>query len=43
VAELPEHVSRNHSFWDHLATEFVDDGKQKWAQAEPTWGIWSVP
>jgi SAM-dependent methyltransferase len=43
VTELPEHVARNRACWNVLAAEFVEDGKLKWSQDEPTWGIWSVP
>ncbi|HUC01026.1 MAG TPA: class I SAM-dependent methyltransferase [Solirubrobacterales bacterium] len=43
MAELPEHVSRNRAYWNVLAAEFVADGKLKWSQQEPNWGIWSVP
>ncbi len=40
---MPEHVARNRAFWNQLATEYVEDGKLRWAQDDPTWGIWSVP
>ena len=40
--ELPEHVRRNREAWDALAAEYVEMGRRAW-QAEPSWGIWSVP
>lgn len=43
MPELPEHVARNRAYWNVLASEFVADGKLKWSQDEPSWGIWSVP
>lgn len=43
MADLPDHVRRNRALWNELATEYEPDGRQKWAQPEPTWGIWSVP
>lgn len=43
MTELPEHVARNRAYWNVLAAEFVEDGKLKWSQEEPNWGIWSVP
>jgi SAM-dependent methyltransferase len=43
MADAPEHVLRNRAYWDQLADDFVADGRRNWGQAEPTWGIWSVP
>ena len=40
--ELPEHVRRNRDAWDAYAAEYVEMGRHAW-QAEPSWGIWSVP
>jgi SAM-dependent methyltransferase len=40
---LPEHVIRNRAYWDELASDYVEDGRRKWASAEPVWGIWEVP
>jgi SAM-dependent methyltransferase len=43
MGDAPEHVLRNRAFWNELAEEYVADGHRNWLQAEPTWGIWSVP
>jgi SAM-dependent methyltransferase len=43
MADAPEHVLRNRALWNELADEYEPDGRQKWGQSEPTWGIWSVP
>ena len=42
MQQLPEHVRRNRIAWDALAAEYVEIGRHGW-QAEPSWGIWSVP
>jgi SAM-dependent methyltransferase len=43
VTDLPEHVVRNRAYWDGLAPEYAERGRDRWAQAEPSWGIWGVP
>jgi SAM-dependent methyltransferase len=43
VGELPDHVARNRARWDQWASEYEEDGRRKWAQDEPSWGIWDVP
>jgi SAM-dependent methyltransferase len=43
VGELPEHVARNRAQWDIWAAEYVEPGERRWAQDEPTWGIWGIP
>ena len=43
MEELPEHVRRNRESWDVEAANYVQDGRQKWADDQPQWGIWSVP
>jgi SAM-dependent methyltransferase len=43
MSELPEHVARNRAAWNELAADFEPEGRRKWAQEEPDWGIWSVP
>jgi SAM-dependent methyltransferase len=43
MAELPEHVRKNRSYWNGLASDYERDGARKWASAEPLWGIWEVP
>ena len=40
---VPDHVSENRRHWDEMAEYWVAMGEQKWAQDEPTWGIWGVP
>ena len=39
----PEHVRANREAWDRYAAEYADGGRRAWEQAEPTWGIWSIP
>lgn len=41
--ELADHVRRNRAHWDLQAAGYVEDGERRWAQDEPTWGLWSVP
>jgi SAM-dependent methyltransferase len=43
VTDLPEHVVRNRAYWDALAPKYAERGRGRWAQAEPSWGIWGVP
>jgi SAM-dependent methyltransferase len=43
MRELPEHVRRNRALWDDWAQKFIASGERGWAEAMPTWGIWSVP
>jgi SAM-dependent methyltransferase len=38
-----DHVLRNRTAWNRLAADFEPEGRRKWDQAEPDWGIWSVP
>lgn len=40
--ELPEHVSRNRTYWDELATDYVEPGRRSWSTDEITWGIWGI-
>src|ERR1700760_4931050 len=42
MADLPEHVARNRSFWDGHARTFEADGRRNWESAEPTWGIFGI-
>jgi SAM-dependent methyltransferase len=42
VEEPPDYVRRNRTAWDALAPEYEQMGRRAW-QAEPSWGIWSVP
>lgn len=41
--ELPDHVRRNRAYWDAMAHEWVDRGRESWQSAEPYWGIWGIP
>jgi SAM-dependent methyltransferase len=43
VGSVPDHVRRNRASWDAWAVEYEADGRRNWGQAEPTWGVWSVP
>lgn len=43
ASELPEHVRRNREAWDRWASEYAAAGDRAWTEAEPSWGIWSVP
>jgi len=40
---MPEHVRANREAWDRFAADHVEPGRENWGQAEPTWGIWSIP
>ncbi len=41
--QLPDYVLLNRAYWDRWAPEWVAPGERNWAQAEPEWGVWSVP
>jgi SAM-dependent methyltransferase len=41
--EPTEHVRRNRAAWNDLAAEYERPGRRRWAQHEPSWGIWDVP
>ena len=43
MTDLPEHVRRNRALWDDWAEKFAASGERGWAEATPTWGIFSVP
>ena len=43
MSDLPEHVQLNRQAWDEWAKEYVEAAERHWADAEPSWGIWSVP
>jgi SAM-dependent methyltransferase len=43
MADLPEHVARNRSYWDERAAEFVPEGRRNWKSEEPIWGLFAVP
>lgn len=43
MSETPEHVLRNRAEWDERAADYAADGLHGWAEAEPSWGVWSVP
>jgi len=40
--DLPDHVRRNREVWDRWAADYVEPGREHWADAEPRWGIWGV-
>ena len=41
--DLPDYVQRNRTVWDAWAPDWIAAGEQAWADAEPTWGTWSIP
>jgi SAM-dependent methyltransferase len=41
--DLPEHVLKNRAAWDLMAKDYVETGEHAWAEAEPSWGIFSIP
>jgi SAM-dependent methyltransferase len=43
MSELPEHVRRNRQQWDRWADDYATAGREQWAAAQPSWGIWGVP
>ena len=43
MSELPDHARRNRAEWDARATDYVTAGREQWAAADPSWGVWSVP
>jgi len=38
-----EYVAANRDYWDDKAAGYTAMGDQRWASAEPIWGIWEVP
>jgi SAM-dependent methyltransferase len=36
-------IARNQRYWTDEALRYVEAGRRSWGQADPTWGIWSVP
>jgi len=43
MAGASDHVVRNRLAWDRWAADYAGLGLHGWAEAEPSWGIWSVP
>jgi SAM-dependent methyltransferase len=43
MSDLPEHVARNRAQWDTWAHDYVETAERRWADDEPSWGIWGVP
>ena len=43
MAGASDHVVRNRLAWDQWAADYAGLGLHGWAEAEPSWGIWSVP
>ena len=43
TAEQPDYVGRNRTAWDESATgHYAESAPRAWAEAEPTWGTFSV-
>src|SRR5260370_23114177 len=42
VTGTADHLRRNRTAWDRLATEYAEPGLRMWAEPEPTWGIWNI-
>ncbi|HJZ60703.1 MAG TPA: class I SAM-dependent methyltransferase [Miltoncostaeaceae bacterium] len=40
---LTEHARQNRAAWDARAAEYAEAAERSWAEAEPSWGIWSIP
>jgi SAM-dependent methyltransferase len=40
---VTDHVQLNREAWDRLSAEYAEWGRDAWARAEPTWGIWRLP
>jgi SAM-dependent methyltransferase len=40
---IEDHVLLNRREWDADADNWVERGREAWAQDEPSWGIWPVP
>jgi SAM-dependent methyltransferase len=38
-----DHLARNRAAWNVSAAEYAEPGRRNWVQAEPSWGIWSIP
>ncbi len=43
MADIPEHVLANRTYWDGMAEQWVAAGEASWLAAEPYWGIWQIP
>ena len=43
MADLSAHAAENARHWNERAHEWVSAGERRWADDEPTWGIWAVP
>ncbi len=43
MTDLPDYARRNRAQWDGWAAEYATAGREQWAAAEPTWGVWNVP
>ncbi|MGR3466269.1 MAG: class I SAM-dependent methyltransferase [Shimia sp.] len=40
---MEEHIAENKRLWDAMAPDWVEGGRQAWAQAAPAWGVWRRP
>jgi SAM-dependent methyltransferase len=43
MTATPDHVRTNRVAWDRQAAQYAEPGRDNWAAAEPSWGIWNVP
>ena len=43
MAERSNHVERNRVAWNGWAADYVNPGRERWLQCEPSWGRWGVP
>ena len=37
-----DHVGRNRSCWNELASGYAEAGRRSWASATPTWGVYEI-
>lgn len=37
------HQEVNRELWNGMAGQYVEDARESWARAEPSWGIWRIP
>lgn len=41
--ELQNHVKSNRIYWDQTAGDWAESGRRRWAEAQPSWGIYGIP
>ena len=39
----PDYLAGNRAEWTRWAAEYAEKGRKLWREAEPSWGIWSIP